>query len=123
MWLGRQCAAMRRASAAPQLLVRTSCTNLYWTVAQMLAHHASNGCNLQVGDLIGSGTVSGPERSSWACLLELSARGGEPVALSSGEQRVFIEDGDEIIFRGFCRKPGYPRIGFGECRAVVLPAD
>ena len=116
-------AAMRRERAAPLLLARTSCANLYWTVAQMLAHHASNGCNLQLGDLIGSGTVSGPEKSSWGSLLELSARGSEPIALPGGETRSFIEDGDEIIFRGFAEKPGYPRIGFGECRAVVVPAE
>ena len=84
----------------------------------MVAHHTSNGCNLAIGDLIGSGTVSGPEKSSWGSLLELTARGREPIALPSGEQRGFIEDGDEIIFRGFAQKPGYPRIGFGECRAV-----
>ena len=71
----------------------------------------------------GSGTVSGPERSSWGSLLELTARGSEPIALPSGEKRGFIEDGDEIIFRGFCAKAGYPRIGFGECRAIVLPAQ
>jgi fumarylacetoacetase len=92
-------------------------------MAQMVAHHASNGCNLETGDLIGSGTVSGPERSSWGSLLELTARGSEPIALPSGEKRGFIEDGDEIIFRGFCAKAGYPRIGFGECRAIVLPAQ
>ena len=116
-------AAMRRARTAPLLLARTSCANLYWTVAQMLAHHASNGCNLELGDLIGSGTVSGPEKSSWGSLLELSARGSEPIALPGGETRSFIEDGDEIIFRGFAEKPGYPRIGFGECRALVVPAE
>jgi fumarylacetoacetase len=116
-------AAMRRASAAPLRLTQTSCAALYWTVAQMVAHHASNGCNLQIGDLIGSGTVSGSERSSWGSLLELTARGGEPIALPGGETRGFIEDGDEIVFRGFAEKPGYPRIGFGECRAVVLPAE
>jgi fumarylacetoacetase len=88
----------------------------------MLAHHTSNGCNLEVGDLMASGTVSGQERASWASLLELSARGREPIALPGGETRGFVEDGDEIIFRGHCEKPGYPRIGFGECRAVVLPA-
>jgi fumarylacetoacetase len=114
-------AVMRRAGAAPLRLTQTSCAALYWTVAQMVAHHASNGCNLQIGDLIGSGTVSGPERSSWGSLLELTARGSEPIALPGGETRGFIEDGDEIVFRGFAGKPGYPRIGFGECRAVVLP--
>jgi fumarylacetoacetase len=91
-------------------------------VAQMIAHHTSNGCNLVVGDLIGSGTVSGPEKESWGSLLELTARGREPIALPTGEQRGFIEDGDEIIFKGYCSKQDYPRIGFGECRAVMLPA-
>ncbi len=116
-------AAMRRDGIAPRRLARTSSTSLYWTVAQMVAHHASNGCNLEIGDLIGSGTISGPERSSWGSLLELTARGREPISLPSGEQRGFIEDGDEIIFRGLAEKPGYPRVGFGECRAVILPAE
>ncbi len=114
--------AMRAKEIAPLRLSQTSVAALYWTVAQMIAHHTSNGCNLRVGDLIGSGTVSGPEKSSWGSLLELSARGSEPIAMPSGEKRGFIEDGDEIIFRGFCAKDGYPRIGFGECRAVILPA-
>jgi fumarylacetoacetase len=114
--------AMRRAGAAPVRITQTSFSLMYWTVAQMIAHHTSNGCNLRVGDLIASGTVSGPERSSWGSLLELTARGREPIALPGGEQRGFIEDGDEIIFRGFCEKDGFARIGFGECRAVVLPA-
>jgi fumarylacetoacetase len=116
-------AAMREAGNAPLRLAQSSFPTVYWTVAQMVAHHASNGCNLETGDLIGSGTVSGPERSSWGSLLELTARGSEPIALPSGEKRGFIEDGDEIIFRGFCAKAGYPRIGFGECRAIVLPAQ
>ena len=73
----------------------------------MIAHHTSNGCNLEIGDLIGSGTVSGPEKSSWGSLLELTARGSEPIELPGGEKRGFIEDGDEIIFRGFCEKPGH----------------
>jgi len=115
-------ASMRGGGLDPLRLTHTSCATLYWTVAQMVAHHTCNGCNLRTGDLIGSGTVSGPEKSSWASLLELSARGREPIAMPGGEQRGFIEDGDEIIFRGFCAKPGYPRIGLGECRAVILPA-
>jgi fumarylacetoacetase len=115
--------AMRRAGAAPLRLSQTSFTTMYWTVAQMVAHHASNGCNLVTGDLIGSGTVSGQEKGSWGSLLELSARGREPIAMPSGETRGFIEDGDEIVFRGFAEKPGYPPIGFGECRAVILPAE
>jgi fumarylacetoacetase len=113
--------AMRRAGMAPQRLTRTAFATTYWTVAQMVAHHTCNGCNLVVGDLIGSGTVSGPEKESWGSLLELTARGREPIALPTGEQRGFIEDGDEIVFRGFCSKQNYPRIGFGECRDVLLP--
>jgi fumarylacetoacetase len=113
---------MRRDGVAPHRLTQTSFALMYWTWAQMVAHHTSNGCNLEIGDLLGSGTVSGPEKSSWGSLLELTARGAEPIVLPNGEKRGFIEDGDEIIFRGFCEKAGYARIGFGECRAVVLPA-
>jgi fumarylacetoacetase len=113
---------MRHDGTAPHRLTQTSFATIYWTVAQMLAHHASNGCNLEVGDLMASGTVSGPEKTSWASLLEITARGSEPIELPGGEKRGFIEDGDEVIFRGYCAKSGYPRIGFGECRAVVLPA-
>jgi len=115
--------AMMRGTGVPPLrIAQTSFALVYWTVAQMIAHHTSNGCNLEIEDLIGSGTVSGPEKSSWGSLLELTARGAEPLALPSGEQRGFLEDGDEITFRGFCAKPGFARIGFGECRAVILPA-
>jgi fumarylacetoacetase len=114
--------AMRRAGTAPLRLAQTSSANLYWTVAQMVAHHACNGCNLETGDLFGSGTISGPDKSSWGSLLELTERGREPLALPSGEARRFIEDGDEIIFRGYCVKDGFARIGFGECRAIILPA-
>jgi fumarylacetoacetase len=113
---------MRRDGTPPLRITRAPFATTYWTVAQMVAHHTSNGCNLVIGDLLGSGTVSGPDKGSWGSLLELTARGREPIAMPSGEQRGFIEDGDEIIFRGFCLKPGYPRIGFGECRAVMLPA-
>ncbi len=115
--------AMRRSAAAPQRLTQTSFALMYWTVAQMIAHHTCNGCNLEIGDLVASGTISGPEKSSWGSLLELTSRGREPIELPGGEKRGFIEDDDEILFRGFCAKPGYPRIGFGECRAVILPAD
>jgi fumarylacetoacetase len=114
--------AMRRMGAAPLRVTQTSFALVYWTVAQMIAHHTSNGCNLEIEDLIGSGTVSGPDKSSWGSLLELTARGSDPLALPSGEKRGFLEDGDEIVFRGFCAKPGFARIGFGECRAVILPA-
>jgi len=115
--------AMRRDGMPPHRLTQTSTALLYWTVAQMIAHHTSNGCNLEIGDLVGSGTVSGPEPSSWGSLLELTVGGSKPLALPNGEKRTFIEDGDEISFRGFCAKPGQARIGFGECRAVVLPAN
>jgi len=115
-------AKMRAAGSAPLRISKSSFKTTYWTVAQMVAHHASNGCNLVTGDLFGSGTVSGPEKGSQGCLLEITARGKEPVALPSGEQRAFIEDGDEIILRGYAAKPGYPRIGFGECRALILQA-
>ena len=88
----------------------------------MIAHHTCNGCNLEIGDLFGSGTVSGPDRSGWGSLLELTARGREPLQLPGGETRGFIADGDEIIFRGRCTRDGFASIGFGECRAVILPA-
>jgi fumarylacetoacetase len=115
--------AMRRDGLAPHRLTHSSFAQMYWTLAQMIAHHTSNGCNLEIGDLIGSGTVSGPEPSSWGCLLEITARGASPIVLANGEKRTFVEDGDEIVLRGFCEKPGWLRIGFGECRAVVLPAS
>ena len=114
--------AMRRDGIAPHRITQTSFALIYWTIAQMVAHHTSNGCNIEIGDLLGSGTVSGPEKSSWGSLLELSSRGRELLELPGGEKRGFIEDGDEIIFRGFCAKSGAVRIGFGECRAVILPA-
>ena len=106
----------------PARLSRASFADMYWTMAQMLAHHASNGCNLRPGDLLASGTVSGPERESRGCLLELTWRGAEPVRLPSGEERRFLEDGDEVILRGTCERAGFARIGFGECRGEVLPA-
>jgi fumarylacetoacetase len=116
-------AKMREQGMEPFRLSASPFEMLYWTVAQMIAHHTGNGCNLAVGDLLGSGTVSGPERSGWGSLLELSARGRERIDLPSGETRGFIEDGDEVVFRGSCVREGYARIGFGECRGVVLPAN
>lgn len=93
--------------------------DMYWTIAQMLTHHASNGCNLRPGDLIGSGTVSGREKSERGCLLELTWRGAETLNLG-GELRKFLEDGDEVILRGYCQREGARRIGFGECRGTVI---
>ena len=114
--------AMRAAGAAPFRLSRASAATLYWTVAQMVAHHTSSGCNLEIGDLMGSGTVSGPEPDSWSSLLELSKGAREPLTLPNGEKRAFLEDGDEIIFRAHCERDGFVRIGFGECRAEIAPA-
>jgi fumarylacetoacetase len=95
---------------------------LYWTLGQMIAHHSSNGCPLRPGDLIGSGTVSGPEKHNRGCLLELTRRGADPLPLPSGETRRFLEDGDEVILKGWCEASGFRRIGLGECRGVILPA-
>jgi fumarylacetoacetase len=92
---------------------------MYWTVAQMLTHHASNGCNLRPGDLLGSGTISGPEPESRGCLLERTWGGKEKLRLPTGEERAFLEDGDEVIIRGWCERKGFTRIGFGECRGMV----
>ncbi|ABF41008.1 fumarylacetoacetate hydrolase [Candidatus Koribacter versatilis Ellin345] len=111
---------MRDEKIAPISLSHGSLRDMYWTFGQMLAHHASNGCNLQPGDLIGSGTVSGQSKHSRGCLLELSWRGTEPISLPSGETRKFLEDGDEVIFRGYAEREGQARIGFGECRGIVV---
>ena len=99
-----------------------SFANMYWTLAQLLTHHASNGCNLQPGDLLASGTVSGTSKESRGCLLERTWRGTEPLELPTGETRAFLADGDEVTLRGYCDRSGYRRIGFGECRGIVLPA-
>jgi fumarylacetoacetase len=96
--------------------------DMYWTPAQMIAHHTSGGCNLRPGDLIGSGTVSGPTPEARGCLLELTDGGKRPVQLSNGETRAFLEDGDVVVMRGSCRRDGATPIGFGECKAQVLPA-
>jgi fumarylacetoacetase len=114
--------AMREAGAPAVRLSRGSFRDMYWTVGQLLTHHASNGCNLRPGDLLASGTISGPSRESLGCLLELTRRGAEPLRLPNGESRAFLEDGDEVVLRGYCERPGAVRIGFGECAGVVLPA-
>jgi len=113
---------MRDRGIHPGRLSRGNFREMYWTVAQMLTHHTSNGCNLRPGDLMASGTVSGAANDSYGCMLELTWRGTKPVQLSNGEIRRFLEDGDEVTMRGFCEREGYMRIGFGECRGVVLPA-
>jgi fumarylacetoacetase len=111
--------AMRDAGQAPMTVSRSRLRDLYWTLGQMLTHHASNGCNLRPGDLIASGTVSGPEKESRGCLLERTVRGSEPLTLPTGETRRFLEDGDEVILRGRCEREGFVPLGFGECRGVV----
>ena len=113
---------MRRESIAPVRLSRGRAADLYWTLPQMLTHHASNGCNLSPGDLFASGTISGPTKDARGCLLELTWRGAEPITLPTGEVRKFLEDGDEVIMRGYCEREGAARIGLGECRGVVVPA-
>jgi fumarylacetoacetase len=115
-------ARMRAQGMTPILLSRGSATNMYWTMAQIVTHHASNGCNLQPGDLIGTGTLSGMEKDALGSLLEISKGGQEPVSLPTGETRAFLEDGDEISLRAMARADGYVPIGFGPCSAVILAA-
>ena len=110
---------MREAGLPPVRVSRASFTTMYWTVAQLITHHASNGCNLRAGDLLASGTVSGPTKDSRGCLLERTWKGTEPLELPSGEQRRFLEDGDEVIMRGSCERAGARRIGFGEAKGEV----
>ena len=121
VWLAT--AQMRAAGAAPVRLTSGNFSTMYWTLAQLLAHHASNGCNLRPGDLLGSGTVSGPAKDARGCLLELTWRGTEPITLPNGEVRKFLADGDELILRGYAERAGARRIGLGECRGIVLPAS
>jgi fumarylacetoacetase len=113
---------MRRAGLAPVQLSRGNLRDLYWTVDQLLTHHASNGCNLMPGDLFATGTISGPEEGSEGCLLEMKHR-GEPIELPTGETRSFLEDGDEVTFHGSCGGTGLPRISFGECTGRIVPAN
>ena len=113
--------AMRRRGDEPVRLSRVSFREMYWTPAQITTHHASNGCNLRPGDLLASGTVSGPTDDSCGCLLELTQRGARPVTLPSGETRRFLEDGDEVILRGRCQRDGAVPIGLGECRGRIIP--
>ena len=113
---------MRDAGQAGATICRTSYRHAYWTVAQMVAHHTVNGCNLQPGDLFGSGTLSGPTLDQAGALIELTTGGKNPLALPNGERRTWLEDGDSVVIRGWCEKAGAARIGFGECVGTVLPA-
>jgi fumarylacetoacetase len=117
VWL--QSARMREKGTGPMLVSRGDLRDMYWTFAQMTTHHASNGCNLRPGDLLGSGTVSGTSKESRGCLLERTWRGSEPLELPTGEKRAFLEDGDEVIMRGYAVRDGYRRIGFGECTGRI----
>jgi len=114
-------AQMRERDMDPVRLSRGNLRDMYWTFGQMVAHHTSNGCNLRPGDLLGSGTISGEAKSSRGSLLELTWRGTERATLPTGEERTFLEDGDEVIMRAYCAREGL-RIGFGECRGIVLPS-
>jgi len=115
-------ARMRESGVAPQRLSRSNFRHSYWTVAQMVAHHTVNGCNLEAGDLFGSGTQSGPAAAEAGSLLELTAGGKRPLVLENGEKRGFLEDGDAVTLRGWCEKPGFARIGFGAVVGCVMPA-
>ena len=115
-------AAMHAHRETPQRLSSTSFRHSFWTLAQLVAHHTVNGCNLRAGDLLGTGTQSGPGPGEAGSLLELSSGGKHPMRVGSSEHRTFLEDGDTVIFRAWCARPGAARIGFGEVRGRVLPA-
>jgi fumarylacetoacetase len=120
VWL--QTVQMREAGHAGDRLSCSNFSDAYWTIAQLVAHHTVNGCNLVSGDLFGSGTMSGPQPDQGGSLLELSAGGKQPIRLSNGETRTFLEDGDAVTLRGHCKRDGFRRIGFGACTGTVLPA-
>lgn len=113
---------MRKAGLAPHRVSASNTRHMYWTVAQMIAHHTCGGCNLQPGDLLGTGTISGPDLKSCGSLVEATVGGKQPIRLASGEERRFLEDGDEIILRARGLREGFVTIGFGECRAVIREA-
>lgn len=115
-------ARMRQAGQAPYRLSSGTTANLYWTVAQLLTHHASNGCNLNPGDLLGTGTISAPDAGGFGSLMEISKNGTERLPLPNGESRAFLEDGDEVSLSATAKADGYVPIGFGACTALVLPA-
>lgn len=117
-----QTAAMRAAGRAPQRLSRSNFRDAYWAISQLVAHHTIGGCNLAPGDLLGSGTISGPAPEQGGSLLELTRGGQAPLKLTDGEQRGFLQDGDSVVLKAWCERPGARRIGFGACRGTVLPA-
>lgn len=111
---------MRAEGQAAAEIIHSNTRYLYWTPAQMVAHHTINGCNLEPGDLIGSGTISGPVEAELASMLELTAGGSRPVTLPNGEQRTFLMDGDEITLQGRCERAGFASIGFGNCAGTIV---
>ncbi|MGO4567052.1 fumarylacetoacetase [Rhizobium sp. 2YAF20] len=117
-----QTPGLAKQGLQPHRLSLSNTRHMYWTVAQMIAHHTVNGCNLQPGDFLGTGTISAPDRTGFGSMLETTEGGKHPVELASGEQRAFLEDGDEVILRARGRRDGYVTIGFGECRATITPA-
>lgn len=114
---------LREAGLPPHRVAVSNTRSMYWTVAQMLAHHASGGCNLRPGDLLGTGTISGPERDACGSLIEATLGGREPLQLASGEERRFLEDGDEVLLQAHGVREGFASIGFGECRGVIVGAS
>jgi len=114
--------ALEAKGLGPHRLCASNTQHLYWTAAQLVAHHSSHGCNLRAGDIFGTGTISGPTTDALGSLLELSAGGRAPITLASGETRRFLEDGDTLIMRAHCRRDGFAPIGFGECRGTVMAA-
>ena len=119
-WLSSK--QMRDRKIPAMRIGRGSMRDMYWTIGQLVAHHTSNGCNMQPGDIVASGTISGSAEESRGCLLERTWRGTKPLELPTGERRAFLEDGDEVVMRGYCEREGYRRIGFGECKGVILSA-
>ncbi|TDR93624.1 fumarylacetoacetase [Enterovirga rhinocerotis] len=113
---------LKEKGLAPQRLSRSDARHMYWTAAQIVAHHASGGCNLNPGDFLGTGTISGPDGTSTGSLLEASLGGNQPIRLESGEERSFLQDGDEVVLTARCARDGAAPIGFGECRGAILPA-
>lgn len=120
MWIASE--KMRASKVPAQRLSRGNYATCYWTLAQIVTHHASNGCNLRTGDLLGSGTISGPEEGSQGALIELAQGGKRPVALPGGETRAFAEDGDDLVMRARCARTGCTTIGFGEAAGRIVPA-
>jgi len=113
---------LREKGMPPYRLARSNARHMYWTIAQMIAHHTVNGCNLRPGDLLGTGTISGPDAHESGSLLEATDGGKTPIRLSSGEERFFLEDGDEIVLTARGRRTGFTTIGFGACRGMILSA-